>query len=50
MEEIFNQLPGTTVPVTVLVQTLAEFATSYGMCSPFVNLGVVSSNFGQVEQ
>jgi hypothetical protein len=31
MEEIFNQLPGTTVPVTVLVQTLAEFATLYAL-------------------
>lgn len=40
MEEIFNQLPGTTVPVTVLVQTLAEFATLYGMCSPLWTWGL----------
>jgi len=30
MDEIFNQLAGTAIPVVALVQTLAEFATSYG--------------------
>lgn len=30
MDETFNQLAGGGVPVVGLVQTLAEFATSYG--------------------
>lgn len=32
MDEIFNQLVGTSVPVIALVQTLAEFAKLHGWC------------------
>jgi hypothetical protein len=32
MDEIFNQLAGTAVPVIALVQTLAEFAKLHGLC------------------
>lgn len=32
MDEVFNQLAGSTVPVVALVETLAEFASSHGRC------------------
>jgi hypothetical protein len=40
MDETLNQLAGGWVPVVALIQTLAEFATSYGNhISHFTDLG-----------
>ncbi len=38
MDEVFNQLAGSTVPVVALVETLAEFASSHGRCIIFIEL------------